>query len=301
MPLRDQRARVADAVADRGEPAAQPRLARLDELRAGDDRDHGAAEDRRDDRHRERAAARDHAGVEAEAADQQRAHVDAVEQDHEGRHAGGDVARLHARALQRPRGQRDAAGAGAREQPRRGVAGERDLGARAQPDAGAPALDRDGPEQDRVADEGQRFEHECEGEPSEVAVGELGPDVGEIGQGRGDDDEAGDHHRARDHEHDHLPRGDAAKGQRAVGLVDGGHDRHPVARGVRQFGWASHPKRGVVIPRYSSMRSSFGAVHAGAGAVRGRGQCSVTTRRGSSARPWPAATNASSPATSDPS
>ena len=67
------------------------------------------------------------AGVEAEAAEHQRAHVDAVEQDDEGGHARGDVARLHAGAAHRPRGQRDAAGAGAREQPRRGVAGEGDL------------------------------------------------------------------------------------------------------------------------------------------------------------------------------
>ena len=91
------------------------------------------------------------------------------------------------------------------------------------PDAGAPAFDRDGTEQDRVAHEGERFEHEGEGEPSDVAVGDLGPDVGEIGQGGGDDDEAGDHRRARDDEHEHLPRGDAADGQRAVGLVHYGH------------------------------------------------------------------------------
>ena len=85
----------------------------------------------------------------------------------------------------------------------------------------------------------------------------LRPDVGEIGQGRGDDDEAGDHHRARDHEHDHLPRGDAAKGQRAVGLVDGGHRRHPVARGcVLRLG--DHPKGGCGYP---PMRKQFGAMH----------------------------------------
>ena len=129
------------------------------------------AEDRGHDRHRERAAARDDAGVEAEAAEQQRAHVDAVEQHHEGRHAGGDVARPPCPSLlQRPRRQRDAAGAGAGEQPRRGVAGERDLGARAQPDPRVPPpVDRDGAEEDRVADEGQRLEHEREREPAEVA------------------------------------------------------------------------------------------------------------------------------------
>ncbi len=200
-------------------------LAGLDELRGRDDRDHDGAEDRRHDRHRERAATGDDPAVEADAADQQRAHVDAVEQDHEGRHAGGDVTRLHAGLLQGPGGQGDAARAGAREQPRRGVAGQRDLGAGAQPDAGAPALDRDGPEQDRVAHEGQRFEHEGEGEPADVAVAQLGPDVGEIGQGGGDDDEAGDHHRAREDEHEHLTRRDAPDGQRTVWCVDYGHDR----------------------------------------------------------------------------
>ena len=49
-------------------------------------------------------------------------------------------------------------------------------------------------------------------EPADLAVGDLDPDVGEIGQGGGDDDEAGDHHRAGDDEHDHLPRGDAPMG-----------------------------------------------------------------------------------------
>ena len=186
------------------------------ELGGGDQRDHRAAEDRGDDRHRERATAGDDAGVEPEAAEQQRAHVDRVQEDHERRHAGGDVTRLHAGLLQRPGRQRDAAGAGAGEQARGSVARERDLRRRAQPDTRAPAFDRDGTEQDRVADEGQRFEHEGEGEPSEVAVGELAPDVGEIGQGGGDDDEAGDHHRTGDDEHDHLPRGHAADGQRAA-------------------------------------------------------------------------------------
>ena len=65
--------------------------------------------------------------VEAEAADHQRGHVDAVQQRHEGDHPAGDDAPLHSRPPQRPRRQRDAAGAGGREQPRRGQARHRDL------------------------------------------------------------------------------------------------------------------------------------------------------------------------------
>ena len=87
-------------------------------------------------RDRERAAAVDDPGVEAEAAEHQRAHVDAVEQHHERGHARGDVARLHARLLRSAQAVSAMPPAPAlREQPRRGVAGERDLGARAQADA----------------------------------------------------------------------------------------------------------------------------------------------------------------------
>ena len=57
-----------------------------------------------------------------------------------------------------------------REQARRGVAGERDLGARAQPDPRAAAVHGHGAEQDRVADEGEHLEHERERQPAEVAV-----------------------------------------------------------------------------------------------------------------------------------
>jgi hypothetical protein len=74
-----------------------------------------------------------------------------------------------------------------------------------------------------VAHEGERFEHEGEEEPTHVAVGDLGPHVGEIGQGGGDDDEAGDHRGARADEHEHLPRRDSPDGQGAVGLVHNGH------------------------------------------------------------------------------
>ena len=84
-------------------------------------------DDRRHERDRERAAAREQPDAEPDAVDQQRAGVDDVQQHHEGDHPAGDEPRLHARAPQRPRGQRDAAGAGGREQPRRGQAGHRDL------------------------------------------------------------------------------------------------------------------------------------------------------------------------------
>ena len=64
-----------------------------------------------------------------------------------------------------------------------------------------------------------------------MAGRELGPDIGEIGQRGSDHDEAGDHHRARDDEHDDLPRGDAPEG--ALGGIDGcGHDNRFVVRGA---------------------------------------------------------------------
>ena len=66
------------------------------------------------------AAAGEQPDAQAEAVDQQRAGVDDVQQHHEGDHAAGDQPRLHARATQRPGGQRDAAGAGGGEQPRGG-------------------------------------------------------------------------------------------------------------------------------------------------------------------------------------
>src|SRR3954454_226212 len=87
---------VAHALADRRDPAAEAAVARRDELEGPDRRDHDEAEDRGDDGDRERAAARDQPEVEAKPADDQRGHVDEIEQDEERRHAGGDVAPLHA-------------------------------------------------------------------------------------------------------------------------------------------------------------------------------------------------------------
>ncbi len=162
-------ARVAHAGAERGEDAADAALAGADPLRAEHDADDHGAEDRGHDGDRERAAAGQQPEREAGAADDQRAHVDAVEQHEEGGHARGDGGALHARAAHRPGGQRDAAGAGAGQQPRRGVAGERDLDARAQADAAA-VVEPDGAEEDRVAEEGERLEHEGEQQPAAVAV-----------------------------------------------------------------------------------------------------------------------------------
>ncbi len=131
----------------------------------------------------ERAAAGQQAGVEADAADHERAHVDAVEQDEEGDHARGDVGALHAGAAHRPRGQRDPAGAGAGEQPRRGVAGEVDLGAGPQADPRAAVLG-DRAEQDDVAEEGEHLEDERQHQPVHVAALQPLPRLGEVGEGR---------------------------------------------------------------------------------------------------------------------
>ena len=98
---------------------------------------------------------------------------------------------------------------------------------------------------------------------------QLAPHVGEVGDRGGDDDEAGDHHRARDDEHDHLSRGDAPEGRALDGFGDGGHGRKTrVSGGLLRLG--EHPKRwwGYLYPS----RSVGGRAGAGPPGVRRRGR-----------------------------
>src|SRR5205823_7446480 len=147
-----------------------------------------------------------HSEVEADPAQDQGRHVDAVEEHEERGHPRGDVAPPHARAPQRPRRQCDAAGAAGGEQPRRGVARERDLGARPHPDP-RPGVGADRAEEHDVAEKRDRLEDERGEQPAAVAVREPPPGVGSIGQRR--------------EQHEQRSRRDAAHGEQ--------HDR-PAAR-----------------------------------------------------------------------
>ena len=79
---------------------------------------------------------------------------------------------LHPRAPQRPRGERDAAGAGGREQARGGHAGHGDLVARAPVDPRLAAHE-DRAEEDHVAGEGQALQEERRDQPPGLAVAEV--------------------------------------------------------------------------------------------------------------------------------
>ena len=109
------------------------------------------------------------AEVQAEADDDERGHVDGVGQDQERERLVGDLAAVHARAPQRPRGQRDAARAAGREQARRRQPGHRDLVARAQVDARAVA-DEDAAEHRHVAAERADREQQRARQPPRVAL-----------------------------------------------------------------------------------------------------------------------------------
>jgi hypothetical protein len=91
------------------------------------------------------------------------------------------------------------------------VAGQRDLRAGAHADAAA-VVQRHGAEEDDVADEGERLQHEREGQPRGVAVREPLPDVRQVRELRGEHERADHQHGRRADQH-----GDAARGQGAQG------------------------------------------------------------------------------------
>ena len=102
-----------------------------DQLRSGEQRHRGRADEEREpggDR-TERLARGDVDEAEADggAEDQQRGHVDAVDEQQEGEQALGDLGAAHAAGPQHPRGDGRAAEPRRRKQPGGGGAGERDV------------------------------------------------------------------------------------------------------------------------------------------------------------------------------
>ena len=153
-----------------GQAAGGPARERSRAERAAHQRQRG---DPGDQRERDRPAARQHAGPEPQADRGHGQRVEAVEEYEEAEHARGGGAARHARAPQRPDLQGDPARAGGAQEPRGRMAGERDVVARAVPDP-RRAIDEHGPEEDDVAEEGQRLEPECEHQPVPVGVPQLG-------------------------------------------------------------------------------------------------------------------------------
>jgi hypothetical protein len=101
----------------------------------GDQRagDHKAPERRRRNGHAERGGAGEHTAAQADAADDKRQHEHGVERDVERGQAADELTAAHARVRHGPRGERDPAGPGRREDACGGHSGHGDL------IAGAPA------------------------------------------------------------------------------------------------------------------------------------------------------------------